>query len=113
MQLMAVAVRTLSAGLLLSLLSGCARKAPGPMECHAFARRVLGLPPSAGLIADAERRVDRRVQMAVEELTVSCLTTPFDRELVACTESGAGLRGCFAAFQARHPERAARALPNR
>jgi hypothetical protein len=85
----------------------CRRQAPGPAECHAFALRAAGIRSEA--IAEA----DPRLRQVVEEMTVRCLTTPFDRELLACARDPSVLRPCFAAFQARHPERAQRSLPSR
>jgi hypothetical protein len=87
--------------------ASCQRKAPGPSECHEFALRATGVR-SGALV-----RADPRLRLVVEELTLRCLTTPYDRELVACAQGPGDLRGCFAAFQTRHPERAARALPKR
>ena len=89
------------------VLSGCARKAPGPAECNEFAMRAAGIPPST-----APAQVDPRLRAAVEELTVRCLTTPYDRELLRCAESSP-LRACFSGFAVRHPDRAERALPPR
>jgi len=88
-------------------LAGCQRKAPGPRECHEFALRATGVS------SEALVRADPRLRLVVDELTLRCLTTPYDRELLACAGGPADLRACFAAFQARHPERAARALPKR
>jgi hypothetical protein len=90
---------------LLLLLCGCARKAPGPDECHAFATGVVGRVRA--------ERPDSRLAAAVEELTVHCLTTPYDRELIACARQTRELEACFAGFRARHPDRAARSLPRR
>ena len=89
------------------LIAGCARKAPGPAECNAFAERAAGIPPNT-----APAEVEPRLRAAVEELTVRCLTTPYDRELLRCAETGP-LRACFSAFAVRHPDRAERALPPR
>ena len=93
------------------LLVACARKAPGPMECHQVSLRIVGLP--AQLSMEAESRLDPRTRQAIQELTVRCLTTPFDREFVACVESGVDSRSCFAGFRERHPERVARSQPRR
>jgi hypothetical protein len=96
--------RALHATALLLLAASCARKAPGPSECHAFSLRAAGVSRSEQL------RLEPRVGAVVQDLTVRCLTTPFDRELLACVERGSELRACFLEFQARHPERAARAI---
>jgi hypothetical protein len=85
-------------------LSACQRKAPGPVECHEFALRA------AGVRSESIARVDPRLRRMVEDITVRCLTTPFDRQLLTCARDPADLRPCFAEFQARHPERAEREL---
>jgi hypothetical protein len=84
--------------------AACQRKAPGPVECHEFALRA------AGVRSDAIERIDPRLRRVVEDITVRCLTTPFDRELLTCARDPADLRPCFAEFQTRHPERAGREL---
>lgn len=99
-------MRTLWAAVALAALVSCRREAPGPAECHEFALRTVGVPAAAD-----PRRLEPRVLAAVEELTVRCLTTPYDRELLACAAGPVELRACFAAFQRRHPDRAERALP--
>jgi hypothetical protein len=84
----------LAVGLLL-LASACHRKAPGPDECRDFAYRVVGI----------RTEIDAQVPGAIEradELTTECLLTPFDRELLACVEQGAGVRLCMHQFAARH-----------
>jgi hypothetical protein len=104
MQLRARTARQLlQLGLLVSVC-GCAREAPGPRECHEFSLR------SAGVSSSEQQRLDPRVGAVVHDLTVRCLTTPFDRKLLACVDRGGELRACFLEFQARHPERAARAI---
>jgi hypothetical protein len=97
-------MQLISALALALLTCSCTREAPGPRECHEFALR------SAGVSAPAKQRLDPRVAAVVDDLTVRCLTTPFDRALLACVERSGKLRDCFVDFQARHPERAARAI---
>lgn len=80
------------------------------MECHGFALRVAGAP---GASRQAEQKLDPIVRKAIEEVTISCLTTPYDRELLSCVDRGVDLRACFAAFQARHPGRVERAKATR
>ncbi len=92
----------------MSMLLGCARKAPGPTECHGFALRVAGVPSAS---REQELALTPLVRKAIEEVTVRCLTTPYDRELLACVEGGRDVRGCFAAFRARHPERVRSSAP--
>jgi hypothetical protein len=71
----------------------CSRKAPGPAECNEFALRAVG-------VRDERMLAIERVRTAVDNLTVQCLVTPFDRELLRCTEE-LGLRVCLADFQRR------------
>ena len=75
------------------LLIACSRKAPGPAECNEFALRAVG-------VRDERMLAIERVRTAVDNLTVQCLVTPFDRELMRCTEE-LGLRVCLADFQRR------------
>ncbi len=44
---------------------------------------------------------DPRVKAAVDDLTAKCLTTPFDRQLLACVDRGGDAQRCLAAFSAR------------
>jgi hypothetical protein len=79
------------------LLAACQRKAPGPLECQEFSLRAVGV---------TERRSLERpdVKDAVDELTVRCLTTPFDRSLLRCVEERGQLNRCFIEFRARRQE---------
>jgi hypothetical protein len=76
------------------LTLACQRKAPGPDECRAFAYRAVGVTRAEQL-----RRAD--VRESVNELTQSCLTTPFDRELLQCVQLTGRLRSCKLSFDAR------------
>jgi hypothetical protein len=86
------------------VVAGCARKAPGPEECHELARVWV-----------AKERTPRTTRFGtlvlepstdtVLERTTECLTMPYDRELVQCIEEGLPPRGCYAAFQARKSKR--------
>jgi hypothetical protein len=78
----------------LALTSACERKAPGPAECVQFAQTVSG-------ISETGTRAASQVQRDLDELTERCLTTPYDRELLACVETTRATRGCLAAFNAR------------
>jgi hypothetical protein len=70
---------------LLLLWLGCARVAPGPDECVAFAESWLrARRPPTRLEADA----------AFDELVRRCLTEPYDRELVACVVDGQNQERC-------------------
>jgi len=87
--------------------SGCARKAPGPLECERFSHRLFGIRDGRQLAVPVLR--DR-----VNQITVRCITTPYDRELLDCVEGGlASGDVCMAAFRVRHPERVARDMPVR
>ena len=78
-----------------TLVTSCQRKAPGPDECLALAKRTFGVHQDAELALPG-------VQENVDELTVECLLTPYDRELLACAEQLGTLRPCLRAFAARH-----------
>ena len=86
-------------------LPACARKAPGPEECHELARawvfreRATRIPRFGGLVLEPG-------EDAILERTTQCLTTPYDRELVECIGAGGSPRACFAAFQNRHSDKA-------
>jgi hypothetical protein len=88
----------LACSLLVSGLGGlaaaCQRKAPGPEECHVFAKRVVARVSGQALEwANAKE--------AVDDLTVRCLTTPFSRSLLACVQAGGRVADCFAAHGVR------------
>ena len=91
--------------LLLLLLSGCARKLPGPGECRAFALVSLGVRPGTPA---TRLEVEPRLAARAEELTRECLTTPYDHELLDCLSSGGSRRLCGLRFETR---RAAAAKP--
>ena len=73
---------------------GCERRAPGPHECHDFARRALGIP-------EQMQHLPPRFKAVVDDLTLQCLTTPFDRELLGCVDAGRGGRQCLAEYKRR------------
>jgi len=77
-----------------SVLPSCERKAPGPRECEQFALQALGVPEDARLLPP-------RIADAVDELTVKCLVTPYDRELVRCVDEGNEVRRCLLEYQSR------------
>jgi len=65
--------------------AGCARQAPGPDECVAFAEAWLRTHrASSRLEADT----------AFDDLVRACLTEPYDRELVACVVGGSNQERC-------------------
>jgi len=78
----------------------CARRAPGPEECHALAVQWVGRERS--VVARRFGGIELEPADArILERTNECLTTPYDRELVACIGSGASSRTCLSAFEAR------------
>lgn len=82
-------------GLFLSVfVPACQRKAPGPEECHLFARQVVARVGGQALEW-------ANTKEAVDELTVRCLTTPFSRSLLKCVEVGGRVSACFAAHGVR------------
>lgn len=76
------------------VLSACQRKAPGPAECLRYAYRVHHVETEAQLTTP-------RLRDQVDELTRMCLTTPFDRQLLACVESTGRVRACSVEFEYR------------
>ncbi len=76
------------------LLSACERKAPGPAECQAFGEIVMTLTEEA--------RTPPALQEAkLGEHVRSCLTTPYDDELIACVAETRRFRRCHRAFTIR------------
>lgn len=80
--------------LLLALVAGCQRKAPGPAECRELAYRLFG-------IQTAQDLADPRVRAKVDDQIQECLVTPYDYELVRCLEQGVRARACEYAFVER------------
>jgi hypothetical protein len=78
---------------LFSTVSGCQRKAPGPDECLQFAEAFVGM-------ARDDERSTLRVEAEIDEVVQLCLTVPYDRELIACAQSGRARR-CFDAYKLR------------
>ena len=79
-----------------ALLAGlaCQRKAPGPQECHRFALQVHGIDEDAVALPPP-------VKAVIDDVTVKCLTTPFDRELLRCVDEGRGTQRCVAEYNRR------------
>lgn len=77
-----------------SSLVGCERKAPGPAECAWFAEAFIGM-------ARDDEHATFREQAAIDDVTQLCLTTPYDRELIACSQSTKRARACFDAYKVR------------
>ena len=75
-------------------LLGCERKAPGPEECERFAEIAVQLAGSGPLLTP-------EVQSAVEQETRTCLTQPYDRELLSCVTATHQGAMCMAAFRRR------------
>ena len=90
--------------LLLALLPGCARKLPGPMECRAFALATLGLDPEVPATLLAR---DPRASARAEDLTQTCLTKPWDYQLLGCLQHGGGQQRCLMGFEQRRALRSA------
>src|SRR5215510_5238533 len=82
------------AGVLLA--TGCQRQAPGPDECVAFAEAWMRRHR-------APTRLD--ADAAFDELVRTCLTDPYDRELVACVVGGDDQERCRIAYMRRVEER--------
>ncbi len=55
----------------------CQRRAPGPAECVDFAWQAFGLR--------VDSVVSPRVRAEVDALTTTCLTEPYDYEMLECT----------------------------
>ena len=72
----------------------CERKAPGPEECAWFAEAFVGT-------ARDDEHTTLREQAAIDDVTQLCLTTPYDRELIACSQSTKRARACFDAYKVR------------
>jgi hypothetical protein len=84
--------------LLFLLVTGCARKLPGPAECRAVALASLGVEqdtPASVLARSA------RLAAQAEEITQRCLTTPWDYQLLNCLGTGGSSRLCLSRFEAR------------
>jgi hypothetical protein len=86
--------RTIPALLFAFALNGCERKAPGPAECIEFADVALGAVVRRGEPLQI-------VEFKRDELIRQCLTTPFDRRMLACVERTREYRACRVAFDIR------------
>ena len=81
---------------------GCVpRKAPGPFECRAFALSTLGLAQN---LSTEELRLRPDIARQVDELTGTCLTTPYDYPLLQCVELTHSRRSCLHGFQLRQSQ---------
>lgn len=78
----------------------CARRAPGPEECHALAIQWASRESAALSYRPGDGELES-VESQILERTTECLTTPYDRELVGCVGSGASPRRCLRAFETR------------
>jgi hypothetical protein len=76
--------------------AACQRQAPGPDECVAFAEAWMRRHR-------APTRLD--ADAAFDELVRTCLTDPYDRELVACVVGGDDQERCRIAYMRRVEER--------
>jgi hypothetical protein len=75
-------------------LLGCDRKAPGPAECLAYAEAFVG-------ISREDERINPDLESKIDAVTQLCLTTPYDRALIACAQSTQRARDCFDAYKRR------------
>ena len=75
-------------------LLGCGREAPGPEECEHFAEIAVQLAGSGPLLT-------AEVQAAVDQETRTCLTQPYDYELLRCVTATHQASACMAAFRRR------------
>ena len=88
-------------GLTIAGAMGCARRAPGPDECHDLAVAwVLGPRRSHS----TTYRITPALSQAILDRTTECLTTPYDRQLVQCVTTGSAPRTCMLGFETRHPK---------
>ena len=78
-----------------ALLSGCARKAPGPEECQRFAELVARMSTDSPVLTS-------ELQAQIDEETRQCLTKPYDRELLQCVETMHEAHRCLTAFRLRN-----------
>jgi hypothetical protein len=88
----------IAALLCLPVLLGCERKAPNQEQCLEFAMRVLG-------INDARLLAVPGVSERLDELVIKCLTTPYDKKLLACVKTRASTRSCIFEFEDRERRR--------
>lgn len=85
-------------GISLAMIPGCERKAPSPDECLEYAAIVRGFSSKIQLALAVDKA---RMDVEVEK----CLTTPYDKELIACVKHRAGSRSCQLEFIARELKR--------
>jgi hypothetical protein len=79
---------------LVGLVLGCERKAPGPFECAAYAQAFVRDPGD-------DERLTLELESKIDAVTQLCLTTPYDRQLIACAQSTGRARDCFDAYKRR------------
>ncbi len=84
--------------LCITALLSCERKAPNQEQCLDFAMRVLG-------ITDARLLAVPGVSEKVDQLVIKCLTTPYDKKLLACVKTRASTRSCIYEFEDRERRR--------
>jgi hypothetical protein len=81
-------------GLMGLAVLGCERKAPGPIECAAYAQAFVRVPGD-------DERLTLALESKIDDVTQLCLTTPYDRQLIACAQSTGRARDCFDAYKRR------------
>jgi len=89
-------------GLLLTAVSlalaSCDRKAPSADECLGYALVKLRINDQR-LLAVPE------VKDQVDSIVISCLTTPYDKELIKCVKRRFGSNSCLLEFRDREQRR--------
>jgi hypothetical protein len=83
-----------TAWLALTLLASCQRHLPGPEECEHLSGQLLG-------IDDERLLAEPSIKHRFDELTIKCLTTPFDEQLVRCVEDTGQTAKCLLLFRDR------------
>ncbi|HEX3777612.1 MAG TPA: hypothetical protein VHV51_24250 [Polyangiaceae bacterium] len=78
----------------IALFVGCERKAPGPDECQHLAEIAVG-------IARDDPRITAQLEAQIDTEIQTCLTRPYDRELIACVETTRRARACLAEYKRR------------
>ncbi len=71
---------------------GCQRRAPGPGECLGFARTLFG-------IGEQEQMLSFRNKQRFDTVVVLCLTEPFDKKVIRCTEQTQAPLDCLRRYQ--------------
>lgn len=73
---------------------GCRGKLPTGGECETLALAAVRVRTPRDLD-------DARILRAVQKITLECITTPYDREMVECVRRTSDYQGCAVRFKAR------------